>query len=90
TDAWIIDPKIPVAFIHQDNNNTTDDVYIIDSASLFTGQRSTYLAGSAIFVATRNRTTFELIEPYFTFVDVYATENGQELMTEDDRVMQFV
>ena len=90
TDAWIIDPKIPVAFIHQDNNNTTDDVYIIDSASLFTGQISTYLSGSGIFLGTRNRTTFELIEPYFTFVDVYATENGQELMTEDDRVIQFV
>jgi hypothetical protein len=80
TDAWYADPKpAPVVFIHQDTNSTTDDVYLLDSASVLFGLRQQYVFGSAIWLGFRDRITGVITAPYLIQQTYLTTESGNRL-----------
>jgi hypothetical protein len=80
TDAWYADPKpAPVVFIHQDTNSTTDDVYLLDSASVLFGLRQQYVFGSGIWLGIRDRITGVITAPYLIQQTYLTTESGDRL-----------
>jgi hypothetical protein len=87
TDAWYADPKpVPVVFIHQDTNTTTDDVYLLDSASVLFGLRQQYVFGSGIWLGIRDRITGVITEPYKITFPAWK-DDLDDFITDDDGVL---
>ncbi|MGL4619456.1 MAG: hypothetical protein ACRCZS_10445, partial [Chroococcidiopsis sp.] len=89
TDAWMTDPRpAPIAFVHQDDNATTDDVYVMDSVSVLFGLRQQYVFGSGIWLGIRDRITGVITSPANIKVNILAMPNGQEILTPSGSPIQ--